>query len=65
MKIFKSLDDGLLKYSSTKLGLTDYDKKKTYDQEEKKLGLKEFGIMLFTMAGIIGIATILVLFVLT
>ena len=55
----------MLTYSSTKLGLTDYDKNKDYDREEKKLGLKEIGLIIAIMFGFIGFATILVEFVLT
>ena len=42
----RALDNGLLKYSTTKLGLTDYDKDKDYSAEERKVTLKDFGIML-------------------
>ena len=55
----------MLKYSSTKLGLTDYDQNKSYDKEEKKIGLRELGAMIVVELGIVAIATILVLFVLT
>ena len=61
----RALDNGLLKYSTTKLGLTDYDKDKDYSAEERKVTLKDFGIMLGIMAGIIAVAAILVCFVLT
>ena len=63
--LVRDLDNGLLKYSSTKLGLTDYDKDKDYSAEERKFTLKDFGIMLGIMAGIIAVAAILVCFVLT
>ena len=55
----------LLTYSSTKLGLTDYDPDETYGKEEKKLGIKEFGIAVLMMIGMIAVASVLVLFVLT
>lgn len=61
----RALDNGLLKYSTTKLGLTDYDKDKDYSAEERKFTLKDFGIMLGIMVGIIAVAAILVCFVLT
>jgi len=61
----RHFDDALLTYSSTKLGLTDYDKDKNYDQEEKKLGLKELGLLVVIMLGFIAFAAILVEFVLT
>ena len=63
--LVRDLDNGLLKYSSTKLGLTDYDKDKDYSVEERKFTLKDFGIMLGIMAGIIAVAAFLVLVVLT
>ena len=53
----KHLDDVMLKYSSSKLGLTDYSPDKTYDKEEKKFGIKELGITVGIMAAIIAIAT--------
>ena len=61
----RHFDDALLTYSSTKLGLTDYDKNKDYDREEKKLGLKEIGLIIAIMFGFIAFATMLVEFVLT
>lgn len=63
-KTLKHLDDFALKMSSTKIGLTDYDKDKTYNSEEKPFGLKELGLMLAVMAGIIAIATVVMLIVL-
>ncbi len=65
LHLLRCLDNGLLKYSSTKLGLTDYDQNKSYDKEEKKIGLRELGAMIVVELGIVAIATILVLFVLT
>ena len=61
----KHFDDMMLTYSSTKLGLTDYDPNETYNSEEKKLGIKELGIAAALMIGVIAVAAILVLFVLT
>lgn len=61
----RHFDDALLTYSSTKLGLTDYDKNKDYDREEKKLGMKGIGLIIAIMFGFIAFATILVEFVLT
>ena len=58
-------DNALLTYSSTKLGLTDYDKNKDYNQEEKKAGLKEFGLIIAITLGFIAVAAVLVVFVLT
>lgn len=55
----------MLTYSSTKLGLTDYDKNKDYNQEEKKAGLKEFGLIIAITLGFIAVAAVLVVFVLT
>ena len=63
--IWRHFDDMLLTYSSTKLGLTDYDPNETYDKEEKKLGLKELGIAALVMVGVIAVASVLVIFVLT
>ena len=60
----KHFDGALLTYSSTKLGLTDYDKNKDYNQEERKFRLKDFGLMIVIMLGFIAIAAILVNFVL-
>ena len=37
----------------------------TYDKEEKKLGIKEFGIAVLMIIGMIAVASVLVLFVLT
>ena len=62
---WKHFDNMLLTYSSTKLGLTDHDPDETYDKEEKKLGIKEFGIAVLMMIGMIAVASVLVLFVLT
>ena len=56
----KHLDDAMLKYSSSKLGLTDYSPDKGYDKEEKKFGIKELGITVGIMAAIIAIATVIV-----
>ena len=64
-KVAKAFDNGLLKYSSTKLGQTDYDSSKVYDQEERKITVKDIWIILAVVLGFTAFATLLVLFVLT
>ena len=64
-KIARAFDNGLLKYSSTRLGQTDYDKDKVYDQEERKATWKDVGIILGVVVISIAIASFLVLVFLT
>ena len=63
--IWHILDDGLLMYSSSKLGLTDYDKNETYDREERKATWKDVALIIGITGIAIAVAAVLVLFVLT